>query len=136
MNNQIGIDFKTTVGVRQCYLLSPVLFNIFLERIIQDSLEDKSSSIAIWGIKINKLRFADDIDLIDGSESELHILTDSLEKSSTAYGMEISNEKKSKIIVNGDFSTPPVITMYGKQIENIQNFKYLWAMLTDTRNSK
>ena len=42
---------------------------------------------------MNNLRFADDIDLIAGSESELHILTDYLEKASTAYGMEISYEK-------------------------------------------
>ena len=46
--------------------------------------------------------------------------------------MEISHEK-SKILVNGDNSTPPVIT---KQLENVQNFKYLEAMLTDTGNSK
>ena len=26
--------------------------------------------------------------------------------------------------------------MYGKQIENVQNFKYLVAMLTDNGNSK
>ena len=49
--------------------------------------------------------------------------------------MEINHEK-SKILVNGDHSTPPVITMYGKQLENVQNFKYLGAMLTDTGNSK
>ena len=66
MNNQIGTDFNTTVGIRQGCLLSPVVFNLFLERIIQDSLEDKSSSIAIGGIKINNLRFANNIDLIAG----------------------------------------------------------------------
>ena len=49
--------------------------------------------------------------------------------------MEISHEK-SKILVNGESSTPHVITMYGKQIENLQNFKYMRAMLTDTGNSK
>ena len=135
LNNQIGTKFDTTVGVRQGCLLSPVLFNIFLEKIMQDSLVDQSSSIAIGGRKINNLRFADDIDLIAGSESELQSLTDSLEKASTSYGMEINHEK-SKILVNGDHSTPPVITMYGKQLENVQNFKYLGAMLTDTGNSK
>ena len=93
-NKFIGTDFNTTVGVRQGSLLSTVLFNLFLERIIQDSLVDQPSSIAIGGRKINNLRFADDIDLIAGSESELQILTNSIEKASTAYGMEISHEQE------------------------------------------
>ena len=42
----------------------------------------------------------------------------------------------SKILINGESSIPPVITMYGKQIENVQNFNYLRAMLTNTGNSK
>ena len=42
---------------------------------------------------MNNLRFADDIDLIYGSESELQILTDSLEKDSTPYGTEMCHEK-------------------------------------------
>ena len=63
LNNHTGTYFNTTVGVRQGCLLSPVLFNIFLERIIQYSIENQSSSIAIGGRQINNLRFADDIDL-------------------------------------------------------------------------
>ena len=41
-----------------------------------------------------------------------------------------------KILVNRDNSKTPVITMYCKQLENVQNFKYLGTMLTDNGNSK
>ncbi|GFS27725.1 endonuclease-reverse transcriptase [Elysia marginata] len=63
LNNTIGNSFKTAVGVRQGCLLSPVLFNIFLERIMQDTLHQHSPTISIGGRPIFNLRFADDIDL-------------------------------------------------------------------------
>jgi hypothetical protein len=37
LNNEIGQYFKTTVGVKQGCILSPVLFNIFLENIMQET---------------------------------------------------------------------------------------------------
>ena len=63
-----------------------------------DSVTNQPSSISIGGRKFNNLKFADDIDLIAGSESELQTITDALEKTSTAYGMEINHDKY-KIIV-------------------------------------
>ena len=39
MNGTIGEWLRTTVGVRQGYFLSPTLFNIFLEQIMRDALE-------------------------------------------------------------------------------------------------
>ena len=48
--------------------------------------------------------------------------------------MEI-NHDKCKIIVNGEGQTQ-MIYMYDKQIENVEHFKYLGAMLTNSDNSK
>ena len=41
-------------------LLSPVLFNIFLENIMQETLQDFSTTISIGESPICNLRFADD----------------------------------------------------------------------------
>ena len=70
-NNNIGEWFRTTIRVLQGCLLSPTLFNIFLERIMADALEDHEEIVSIGGRTFTKLRFADDIDGLDEHEEEL-----------------------------------------------------------------
>ena len=70
-NGSVGERFRTTVGVRQECLLSPTLFNILLERIMTDALENHEGSFSIGGRTITNLRFADDIDALAGKEDEL-----------------------------------------------------------------
>ena len=135
LNNDIGEHFKTTVGVRQGCLLSPVLFNLFLENIMRETLQDFNSTVSIGGQTINNLRFADDIDLMGGSNQELQDLTDRLTARSGAYGMEVSSEK-SKVMVNSANNTPAQIHMNGQQLEEVDAFKYLGSTLTkDGRSS-
>ena len=55
----VGEWFRTTAGVRQGCLLSPTLFNIFLERIMTNAFEDHAGSVSIGGRTITNLRFAD-----------------------------------------------------------------------------
>ena len=59
----IGEWFRTTVEGSQGCLLSPTLFNIFLEQIMSDSLEEHDGKVSIGGRNITNLRFADDIDV-------------------------------------------------------------------------
>ena len=85
MNGSIGEWFRTTVGVRQGCLLSPTLFNIFLERIMSDALEEHDRKVSIGGRNITNLRFVDDIDALAEEEQELEALVESLDKTCTRY---------------------------------------------------
>ena len=48
-------------------LLSPTLFNIMLEQIMNEDLLDHKCTVSIGGRVITNLRFADDIDGLAGS---------------------------------------------------------------------
>ena len=61
---------------------SPTLFNIFLDRIMTDALEDRQGTVSIEGRTITNLRFADDIDGLAGKEEELTFLLGRLDKTS------------------------------------------------------
>ena len=133
-DGNIGHWFRTTVGLRQGCLLSPCLFNLFLEQIMTKALENHEGSISVGGRTISNLRFADDIDLLAGSTKELEDLTKNLDKASLAHGMEISGEK-TKVLVNPgnkeDSTVDMDICVGDTRLEQVRYFKYLGAHLTE-----
>ena len=130
LNSSIGDWLQTTVGVRQGCLLSPTLFNIFLERIMTDALEDHEGTVSIGGRIITNLRIADHIDGLAGEEEELAKLVERLDKASTAYGMEISAEK-TKLMTNNTSGISTEIKVNGQKLETVTSFKNLGSVITD-----
>ena len=130
LDGSTGDWFRTSVGVRQGCLLSPTLFNIFLERIMAEALEDHEGTVSIGGRTITNLRFADDIDGLAGTETELADLVERLDKTSTAFGMEISAEK-TKLMTNNTNGINSNIRVSGEKLETVHSFKYLGAIVTD-----
>ena len=61
--------FKAGTGVHQSCILSPCLFNLYAEYIIQNAgLGEAQAGIKISGRNINNLRYADDTTLMAESE--------------------------------------------------------------------
>ena len=64
--------FKIGNGVHQSHILSPCLFNLYAEDIMQNTrLDEAQAGIKIAGRNINNLRYADDTTLVAESEEEL-----------------------------------------------------------------
>ena len=131
MNGSIGEWFRTTVGVRQGCLLLSTLFNIFLERIMSDALEEHDGKVSIGVKNITNLRFADDIDALDEDEQGLKALVESLDKTCTRYKMEISAEK-TRLMTNSANGIQREIKVKAHKLgTGTTSFKYLGAIVSD-----
>ena len=65
-------------GAHQGCILSPCLFNLYAEYIMQNArLDETKAGIKIAGRNINKLKYADDTSLMAESEDELESLDES-----------------------------------------------------------
>ena len=128
-DGKIGEWFRKTTGVRQGCLLSPTLFNILLEQIMNDALDNNVGSVNICGKIITTLRFADDIDGLAGSESELANLIKIIDNTARAYGMEI-NSTKTQIMANSEGSFTSEIKI-NKPLKVVDSFKYFRAIIDD-----
>ena len=133
-NVSTGEWFRTTVGVQQGCLLSPTLFNIFLERIMCEALDDHKSSVSIGGRLITNIRFADDIVIHAEEEEEASVLVDRLNTTTTRYKMEIGPDK-TKVMTTNSNGFQREIKIKGLRLEEMENFKYLGA-ITSNEGSK
>ena len=98
MEQQTG--FQTGKGVRQGYILSPCLFNLYAEYIMRNAGLDKAQAgIKIAGKNINKLRYADDTILMAESEEKLMSLLMKVKGESKKVGLKL-NIHKTKIMAS------------------------------------
>ena len=86
-------------GVHQGYILSPCLFNLYVEYIIGNvKLEEAQTEIKIARRNINNLRYADDTTLMAESEELKSLLK--LKEGSVNVGLKL-NIQKTKIMASG-----------------------------------
>ena len=83
--------FQIKKGVRQGYILSSCLFNLYAKYIIRNAgLDEAQVGIKIARRKINNLRYADDATLMAESEEELKSLLMKVKEESEKVGLKLN----------------------------------------------
>ena len=87
-------SFQIGKGVGQCCIMSPCLFNLYAEDIIQNvRLDEAQAGIKISGRNINNLKYAGDITLMAESEEELKSLLMKVKEESENVGLKLTIQK-------------------------------------------
>jgi len=127
--------FNTIVGVLQGCVLSPLLFNIFLEVIIAKALDGLEVGAVINGETLPDLRFADDIALLTEEVEHLQNLVSRVIEVSSKMGMRI-NTAKTEIQCLGKGGSKFHILVDGQQLQQTDNFVYLGGSISTTNGSE
>ena len=97
--------FQIGKGVHQGGILSPCLFNLYAEYIMQNAILDEAQAgIKIASRNINNLRYADDTTLMAGNEEELKSLLMKVKEESGKAGLKL-NIQKTKIMASSPITS-------------------------------
>ena len=119
--------FQIGKGVRQACILSPCLFNFFVEYITRIAgLEEAQAGIKITRRNINKLRYADDTTLMAESEDELKSLLTKVKEESEKVGLKLKIQK-TKIMASGPITS---WELGGETVETMSDFFFFGSKIT------
>ena len=97
--------FQIGKGVRQGCILSPCLFNFYVEYIMRNAeLDEAPAAIKIARRNINNLRYAEDTTLMAESKEELKSLLLKVKEDSEKIGLKFSIQK-TKIMASGPITS-------------------------------
>ena len=96
--NGLSTAFTSERGVKQGDVLSPTLFNIFIDDVVKDLINGNCDPVRIGGLSVNCLLYADDIVLLSESKTGLQTSLNCLGTYCSNWKLQV-NVQKSKVIV-------------------------------------
>ena len=119
--------FKIGKGLCQGCMLSPCLFNLYSQYIMQNAgLNEAQAGIKIAWRNINNLRYGDDTTLMAESEEELKSFLMKVKEESEKAGLKL-NIQKTKTIAYGSITSWQID---GETMETVTEFIFLGSKIT------
>ena len=139
LNGGLTRSFRTGRGVKQGCILSPRLFNLFLND-LPEIFDDECSPVSLGNdLKISCLLYADDLVLLSESPEGLQKCLDRLSEYTEKWDLKI-NLSKTKILVfknNGGKNVRNPEFFAGRhKVEESKMYKYLGTIISNTGNFK
>ena len=130
INGKLTLPFKTSKGVRQGCVLSPRLFNLFIND-IPEIFDEQCDPVKLGTINLQCLLYADDIVVFSETKNGLQRCMKKIEAYTEKWKMNL-NRKKTKIVVfqkQGGMSKVN-IQFHGQTLEQVKQYKYLGTIIS------
>ena len=130
-----GIDtnwFRVTNGLKQGCMLSPLLFNMFINNLVE-TIKGLGIGVDIGQEKVSILMYADDLVLLAENENDLQLLLNVLSDWCRSNRINV-NETKSNVVHFRTLSIPRTNFAFSccdKEIQLAAQYNYLGLLLTE-----
>lgn len=126
------VEIKVERGVKQGCFLSPILFNLYSEKIMQATIPEETARITVNSKLINNIRFVDDTLVIAQSSAHLQRMQDKIVNNSERGGLTL-NIKKTKLIIICRAHVHGSLYICNQEVGRVREYKYLGTVKREYR---
>ena len=132
VNGKLTDWFGVNIGVRQGCVMSPALFNIYVNDLVDD-LEDSNVGVPILQEQVTCLLYADDLSLLAESEPELQVLIKVVERWCVTWKMALNVDKTAVIHFRPKRKKRSIFEFrfQGDVVQIVDKYKYLGVWFTE-----
>lgn len=134
IGNQLSEEFEIRKGVKQGDVLSPLIFNLVLEKAIRQITINPGGTI--YNRQLQMLAYADDVVLIGRRKEAIQNAFVELDRGGQPLGLQVS-EEKSKYMITGRRAPQQRddrVQVGNKSLERVDEYKYLGSYINENNN--